>query len=243
MHRSSRQRIWKIEKRLSPAQKQRGERRQLLEGTDPFHARLHATAVAAIVLSGQPRIDEALACAWLRALQHYKINERLVFDALEGAKQLLPIIIDGANESAIFTEIFRTGPPWLLNFTKMFIDAFLLEFDLPDISERSRWGSVGYEEARGWPSLPFGKMTEGDPVTDEDARLYPLPLGISDFVDNLLREDEDNLSSEDLDHDPSPEDLIHFLDLVEVPESEWSRFERRRMFGTAKFLFRLKKGQ
>ena len=86
-------------------------------------------------------------------------------------------------------------------------------------------------------------MTEGDPVTDEDARLYPLPLGISDFVDNLLREDEDNLSSEDLDHDPSPEDLIHFLDLVEEPESEWSRFERRRMFGTAKFLFRLKKGQ
>jgi hypothetical protein len=161
MHRSSRQRIWKIEKRLSHAQNQRGERWQTLEGTYPFYARLHATAVAAIVLSGQPRIDEALAQAWLRALQRYGINEGLV------------------------TEIFRTAPVWLLRFTGTIIDTVFLEFDLPNTSERSRWGSIGYEEARWWPLLPLGRMTEGDPVRVEDARLWPLGLGISDFVDNL----------------------------------------------------------
>ena len=243
MHRSSRQRIWKIEKRLSHAQKQRGGRWQRLEGTYPFYARLHATAVAAIVLSGQPRIDEALASAWLRALQHYGVNEGLVYEQLEGAKQLVPKIIGGAKESEIFSEIFRTAPVWLLRFTGMIIDAVYLKFDLPNTSERSRWGSIGYEEACGWPLLPLGRMTEGDPVTVEDARLWPLELSISDFVDDLAREDEDGFSSGNLDYDPPREDLMLFLDLMEKPESEWSRFERRRMLGMAKFLARVKKGQ
>jgi hypothetical protein len=60
-------------------------------------------------------------------------------------------------------------------------------------------------------------------------------------VDNLTQEDNGNLSSEDLDHDPPPEDLILFLGLMEKPETEWSRAERRRMLGMAKFLSREKK--
>jgi hypothetical protein len=40
----------------------------------PYQARRHATAVAAIILSGQPKIDKPLNKAWNRALRHYGIN-------------------------------------------------------------------------------------------------------------------------------------------------------------------------
>ena len=41
--------------------------------------RLHTTAVAAIVMSGEPKIDEPLVRAWERTLAHHRI------DAAEGS--------------------------------------------------------------------------------------------------------------------------------------------------------------
>ena len=75
-------------------------------------------------------------------------------------------------------------------------------------------------------------MTDGDPVPDKDARLWPFPLGmmketdrIPDFEENLSQKDEDN---------PSPEadlleDLKLALDLAENPEKELSRYEKHRL--------------
>jgi hypothetical protein len=97
MDRSSRRRIWKVEEFLSAAKKERKEKRKKLHEIYLRHARLYATAVAAIVLSGEPKIDEPLSQAWTRALQHYRIraaNEGTRINRqVEAARRLNPIIL------------------------------------------------------------------------------------------------------------------------------------------------------
>jgi hypothetical protein len=129
--------------------------------------------------------------------------------------------VGGEKESERFTEIFRTAPVWLLQFTGMVIDSRFLPLQLPDLSPATRWGSAGYEEARRWPLIPSGMMAAGDPIPDSDERrlwllLRAVPLQIMEtaffkwmrkFV--LL--------------------VPRLLDLDRKPESEWSRYEKRRM--------------
>jgi hypothetical protein len=237
MDRKSRHRIEKVEEFLSAPRKERDERRKQSLQVLPIQAQRHATAVAAIVLSGQPRIDEPLYRAWARALQHYGINVNepgQLNDQAVAAQQLYRIIIGGEEESARFTEIFRTATVWLLQFTGMAMDARLLKFHLrPDISETLKWGSAGFEDARQWPRLPLGTMTAGDSIPDLDGRrLWIIPfcmitVPIPDFPNNLSREDEEVRSH--LDNDPLLEDLCFALDLDGKPEQEWSRYEKRRM--------------
>jgi len=246
MDRSSQQRIWKVENLISAAKKEREEKRKKKYENYLRHARYHATAVAAIVLSGEPKIDEPLVRAWKRALQHYGIpalqqhgmnldeaaRER---DQVAAAQRLFPKIVGGAEVSAKFTEIFRTAPVWLLGFTSTFMDAGLLSFDLPPKSWRPKWGSggeykwgsAGYEESRRWPLLPLGTMTDGNPVADEDARLWPLPLGLMKEADSIPH-CEDNRSQKDEDN-PSPEhDLIEDiklgLDVAGNPSQTYLKF-------------------
>ena len=173
MDRNFQHRLSKIEKLVSTALKEQEERAYQAVKQLPDQARRHATAVAAIVLSGQPEVDEPLNKAWNRALQHYGINVRKpgeMADQVWAAQQLLPIIMADEEASARFTEIFRTAPIWLLQFTLISIDAPLLKIRLPDISRRSRWGSTGYRDALRWPLLPSGMMTTGDPIPHNDPR-------------------------------------------------------------------------
>src|SRR5271165_2222887 len=117
MDRRSRHRIGKCKELLSAALKERDERLKQFLQVGPTYARRHAAAVAAIVLSGRPRIDEPLKRAWARALQHYGIDVNT--DQIAAAQRLLPIIKGDGKESARFTERFRTTPVWLLQFTGM----------------------------------------------------------------------------------------------------------------------------
>jgi hypothetical protein len=120
MDRNFPHRLSKIEKLAASALKERKKKiRQALQEA-PFQARRHATAVAAIVLSGQPTIDEPLNKAWTRALHHYGIgvnNPAGMDDQVRAAQRLLPVIIGDEESSAKFTEIFMTAPVWLLQFT------------------------------------------------------------------------------------------------------------------------------
>lgn len=134
-----------------------------------------------------------------------------------------------------FTEIFRTAPVWLLQFTAIAMDARLLSFHLPDISKRLRWGIAGYEDARQWPLLPSGMMTAGDTIPDIDPRRLWLALfcivteggPIQDFADRLSPENEENLSHR---HNiPLLDDMTFALDLDGKPEQQWSPYEKRRM--------------
>jgi hypothetical protein len=152
MDRNFPRRLSKIEKLVSTALKEREEKEKQALKELPRHALRHSTAVAAIVLSGQPKINEPLSTAWKRALQHYGIDGGMD-DQVRAAQRLLPIIIGDEESSARFTEIFRTAPVWLLQFTGIAMDAGFLEFHLPNITKNLRWGSDGFEDARRWPLL------------------------------------------------------------------------------------------
>jgi len=233
MDRRPQRRIWKIEELLSAAKREREEKRQKFYENCLRHARLHATAVAAIVLSGEPKIDEPLSQAWKRALQHYRIrdlNEGTRMERQVGAaRRLAPIILPiTLKEAKAFTKIFKTAPAWLLNFTQTFIDAGCLKFDLPNVIPwKPKWGRDGYEQSRQWPLLPSGTMMDGDPVPDEGARFWPFPLREEAYSTEDSQKQEDDLSPET----DRLRDFGLFADLVEHPEKEkeLSRYEKRRL--------------
>jgi hypothetical protein len=80
---------------------------------------------------------------------------------------LYPAIMNGANETEKFTEIFRTAPVWLLEFTQMELDAAILQFDLPEMSGKQVRDEEGLKNFGRWPLLPLGMMTEGDPIPED----------------------------------------------------------------------------
>ena len=242
MDRRSRQRVWKLERllskteRLLPAvltklEKNRIPLEVIFRGIRK-ELRLHATAVAAIVISGEPKIDEPLVRAWERTLAHHRIDaaEGSALHELRAAEKMYPAIVDDpdygrphswwdpyivhAPESARFTEIFRDAPVWLLQFTAMRIDAPVLEFDLPDMSAELIWGVEGVKDSKQWPLLPLGTMAAGVPV-----RTPP-----EEFESDLSPPDE-------FKSDLSREERRFYQEMKEKPEVEWSRLERRRMLG------------
>jgi hypothetical protein len=179
-------------------------------------ARFHATAVAAIVLYGQPRVDEPLIRAWVRTLRHHGIivtNEygreyeydrgheheyRFEYEYERELKianaELYSAIMKGANETKKFSQIFRTAPVWLLEFTWMRLDAELLNFDLPEMSDKQVWGEEGLKDFLRWPLLPLGMMTDGDLVPDvapedvvspKDEERFRQDRRISDLIHRL----------------------------------------------------------
>jgi hypothetical protein len=207
MDRKYRSRISKFEELLSVKQTRQEEKRKKLVQWFRYHARFHAAAVAAIVLSGQPKPTEPLTNAWKRALQHYEVKEEFFANATQldrqesAAGQLFHVIKGDAEESVKFTEIFSTAPGWLMKFTNMFLDACFLKFTVP-LASAEKWGRLGYEAVLRWPLLPMGMMTDGDPVSDEEARRWPFPLDpikkpdpgadtASQRDDSLSREDDD----------------------------------------------------
>lgn len=206
MDRILQQRVHKVEKLISKAEeyvsialRKRAEDRAASEERLRPRARLHATAVAAIVVFGNPKIDEPLIRAWGRTLRRHRITVRNEYgreyeyeegheyeyesehdyerELLAANRELYPAIMKGGSETEKFTKIFRTAPIWLLEFPWMRVDAELLKFDLPQMSEKQIWGTQGFEETMlRWPLLPLGMMTDGDllpeaaPDEEEDAR-------------------------------------------------------------------------
>lgn len=228
MDRKSRHKIAKSEKLVSAALQKRDENLKAWLRRWPTDARRHATAVAAIVLSGQPRIYEPLSQAWARALRQYGIGDNHQHEA---AHELYRIIIGDREESSRFTEIFRRAPVWLLQFTGMALDARILKFELPNISKKLRWGSSGFDDSRRWPLLPLDTISAGDPIPDLDPRWFFI------IVCCMITEPFPNL--EDLSRQPEKElscggkrelELLEFAVQSEIKAgSDWSDYEKRRV--------------
>ena len=104
----------------------------------------------------------------MRALERYGIHVSVSTSkndpANVGPQLLAKLLKYGADESDTFSEIFRDAPAWLLRFTSVWIDARLLNFELPNLSGSGEMGRDGVKEARLWPRLPTGIMTAGEPV-------------------------------------------------------------------------------
>jgi hypothetical protein len=254
MTRGLQRRISQAESRLPAVLERQRKRREQLKLNYSTLAFIHATAVAAIVLYGNPKIDEPLIRAWVRALEYYESGARLrkfmqllersgrrsdgtlqasaadnVDDDEAGhsdewgedqedrANKLLNKPVEEAwkdyvdatdrirplgsaeDQLARLTDIFKEAPIWLLNFTSTFLDAKLLKFDLPDLSGPAEWGKLGRRDARRWPMLPVGMMTDGDPIPAQET---------------------------DVSADLSIEELLFALDATNRPPWEWTRRER-----------------
>jgi hypothetical protein len=231
MPRGLRKRIKKAEELAAAMLRTRDENHNQGVEVKRIQARGHATAVAAIVLAGQPRIDEPLNEAWARVMRHYKISDPMS-DRLAAVLLFSEVVGCDKDEPRRFSKIFRTAPIWLLQFTAAAMDARILKFRLPTLTAPLKWGSEGFEDARRWPLLPLGVMTAGDPIPTEYLKLGdPTP----DFDDRRVWIAFWQTT------DPIPEyeyrspdrhvnqDLEFVLDLAARPESEWSQYEMRRM--------------
>jgi hypothetical protein len=162
-------------------------------------------------------------------------------DQVAASQLLRPKIIGDGEESARFTEIFKTAPAWLLHFTAMAMDARLLKFDLPsNISDSFKWRSAGYEDARRWPLLPVGTIAAGDPIPASDPRRLWIILACEitepiPNVDDFKQKGEEVRSQCERDN-PLIRDMFLALDLDGKPESKWSAYERRRMRNLSKWM-------
>jgi hypothetical protein len=256
MDRSTRHRLSKIEKLVSTALKKCEEKESQFRRGMPFNAQHHAIAVAAIALSGQPKIDEPLIKAWERALQHYGIEFNArggMNDQVRAAKQLRPIIMEGKESSARFTEIFAAAPVWLLQFTGIVTDARWLKFQVPDMPSTLSWGSDGFEDVRQWPLLPSGTMTAGAPIPKIDWRQVWLanfcvvkgegdPIQAFKDRDSFEEEQEEKFSSTG---NPLLDEMIRafplFLEEEANPDREWLPHEKRHRRRVAERISRLTK--
>jgi hypothetical protein len=126
-------RIAKLEERLCDERKRRGK---LKLAYDKWDVQLHTIAAAAILLHGEPKIDEPFDQAWKRTLQYHEIEVKdpLSYnDQCKAALQLWPKIIkDDEEESAWFTKVFSSAPSWFRQFTRISSDAYYLKFDLTE---------------------------------------------------------------------------------------------------------------
>ena len=146
-------------------------------------ARLHAIQVAAVVLYGEPKMEEPLSVAQLRMQE--KLDKEFAAAAEEsgfvnvGKKgtlgsiaHLCPLLmfnaLPGANDNLKFERIFSKAPVWLLKFTGVEWDAKLLGFKLRKLVGAPELGSEARLERNQWPFLPEGTIDAGGPCSEPD---------------------------------------------------------------------------
>jgi hypothetical protein len=166
MERRFRRKIWRLEKQISEVKTREKE-----EWNDFFlthFAGYHAAKVAAIVLHGEPKI-EPLIRALRRACEKFGFSRYHQENAESPEiEDLIRITLtNGKDEAETFSAAFKQAPLWLLHFTTVSLDAFILKLNLPELSAPVKWGSEGIKDARRWPLLPLGTMAAGEPVSEQ----------------------------------------------------------------------------
>jgi hypothetical protein len=167
-------------------------------------ARDHAMILVALIVHGDPKIDEPLDIAWHRALEQLGLERLADFTpSAHVAARLRPVLLPqlpGDTENAKLAHVLNSGPTWLIKFCHAWMDARVLGFELQqDPSFRLEFGRIGLREGvDSWPDLPKGTLAAGGPIAKS-------PFDI--------------LSSEE---------SIDLLNLFENGQDSWSRRDRRR---------------
>ena len=161
-----------LEKRYAAAVKGKRD-----EENAPYRwARIHAVEVAAVVLYGEPKIDEPLSVAHLRMQE--KLDEQFAAAADEywfrqvGGEMhptirrtcyplLMFNVLPGADDNLKFERIFSNAPVWLLNFAGIEWDAKLLGFKLPTLVGAPALGEEARLDRNQWPFLPEETIDRG----------------------------------------------------------------------------------
>jgi hypothetical protein len=151
-------------------------------------ARMHAVEVAAVVLYGEPKIEEPLSIAQSRMQE--KLDKEFAAAAEEwwmredwedeDEEELTPIMAlfiyptlmfnnrPGGNDNLKFERIFSEAPAWLLKFTAVEWDAKLLGFKLRKLVGTPALGREARRDRNKWPLLPQGMIDEGGPCSEPD---------------------------------------------------------------------------
>jgi hypothetical protein len=147
-------------------------------------AHFHAIAVAAVVLYGEPKMEEPLRVAHSRMQE--KLDKEFAAAAdewwiREGEEELHPTLrarflyapfmfnnLRGGNNNLKFERIFSEAPAWLLKFTGIEWDAKLLGFKLRKLVGTPALGREARRDRNKWPSLPEGTIDAGGPCSEPD---------------------------------------------------------------------------
>jgi hypothetical protein len=229
MDRRTRRRLREIERQI-PDEKRRLEQEwQQMEEYFRPRARLHAVAVAAIVLEGEPKVDEPLQLAWERAAERYGIAKDVVSagDYTKVARKLLPKIIkpetdDPESGLLVFymgsglirtkAEIAAPTPEESNKFSEIFRNAPIWLAMFTSLMFDALY--LKFDFPKGFCSIGWGRDGR------EEAKRWPeLPLGTM-------------TAGEPVEHSPfdclSTDDLMFLMSLREKSENDWSLTERRR---------------
>jgi hypothetical protein len=147
-------------------------------------ARMHAIQVAAVVLYGEPKIEEPLGIAWSRVEEMLTKKFGAAADEWwlrEGEEELHPTLRvlflyapfmfnnrPGGNDNLKFERIFSEAPAWLLKFTAVEWDAKLLGFKLRKLVGTPELGREARRDRDRWPFLPEGTIDAGGPCSEPD---------------------------------------------------------------------------
>jgi hypothetical protein len=147
-------------------------------------ARMHAIQVAAVVLYGEPKIEEPLGIAWSRVEEMLTKKFGAAVDEWwlrEGEEELHPNLrvlflyapfmfnnCPGGNDNLKFERIFSEAPAWLLKFTAVEWDAKLLGFKLRKLVGTPELGREARRDRDRWPFLPKGTIDAGGPCSEPD---------------------------------------------------------------------------
>ena len=171
-----------LEKRIAAAVK---AKRDKVNAPVRF-ARDHAVEVAAVVLHGEPKVEEPLGIRKSRMLE--KLEKQFAVEAEEfcfryfGSKPdrfLRPHLrfvyffymfdsLRGGNDNLKFERVFSEAPAWLLKFTAIESDRKLLGFKLRKLVGTPALGREARLERNKWPSLPQGTIDAGGPCSEPD---------------------------------------------------------------------------
>ena len=175
--------VYNLEKKIAAAVQ---AKRDKAEGA-LIRAYSHAIQVAAVVLYGEPNIEEPLRIAWSRVKEKLTKEFGAAADEwwLQGGEEELPhhlrvsllyapFMFDkfpGGSYNLKFERIFSEAPAWLLKFTAVEWDAKLLGFKLRELVGTPELGRRARHDRNSWPSLPQETIDAGGPCSEPEEPL------------------------------------------------------------------------
>jgi hypothetical protein len=207
MSRSTLRRVRRLKAQAAPIIAELDRRKSEWENSLPSLAEDHLLRIIAVFQYGEPRIDEALALAYRRALSKLDPERFRVFGRADEEFALLRMreILEkeppvGEIKSKICSRIGKV-PDWLRYFCGASISTSLLGMEHHPLPQNVFKLKPAKSDRDAWPYLPQGVL---EPRGDQSSR------ELTRFM-----------------HEMSLEELISYLDIRRKPEHEWTRHEHR----------------
>ena len=195
-------RLAELEKQIGPYLQRQAEKKKARREWEVEAANDHAIRLGALVLRGEPKLDEDLESAWVRCLTNFDVisaveeGKQIGFDDIFYLQKLVLRELSGETKLQKFQHLFDIAPAWLLKFTRAILTASILGIKCRDLSGPPHEGHIGFREGFKWPALPNGTLQAGH---------------LGPRVKTL-----------------TSEEFMELLALLEKPKEEWSRHDRRR---------------